>query len=143
MSFLPDIITVMEDSIFTKIIRGEIPAHKIYEDDLTFVFLDIHPKHEGHVLVIPKRQVQFIWDLSDEDYEALMKTVKKVGIHLKEVMKTKFVGIQVAGDEVPHTHVHLIPFDTIAEFRNIPPAGVVADDAALEALANRLKMGLI
>jgi histidine triad (HIT) family protein len=140
---LPDIITAMEDSIFTKIIKGEIPAHKVYEDDLTFAFLDIHPKHEGHLLVIPKRQVQFIWDLPDEDYQALMKTVKKIGPHLKEVLRTKFVGIQVAGDEVPHTHVHLIPFDTIAEFRAVPDPGIVADDAKLEALANSLKMGLI
>jgi histidine triad (HIT) family protein len=68
----------MADSIFTKIIKGEIPSHKVYEDELTFAFLDIHPKTPGHVLVIPKKQVDLLWDLSDEDYQAVMAISKKL-----------------------------------------------------------------
>src|SRR5690606_32793311 len=67
----------MNDSIFTKIIKGEIPCHKVYEDDQTLAFLDIHPAQPGHTLVIPKRQEEFVWDLNAEEYEALMSTVKK------------------------------------------------------------------
>ena len=66
----------MEDTIFTKIIKGEIPSHKIYEDEKTFAFLDIHPLTDGHVLVVPKVQVEFIWDLKPEDYQAVMATVQ-------------------------------------------------------------------
>jgi histidine triad (HIT) family protein len=77
----------MQESIFTKIIKGEIPSHKIYEDDKTFAFLDIHPKTPGHVLVVPKNQVQFAWDLPNEDYAALMSTVKKIALRIKEVLQ--------------------------------------------------------
>ncbi len=67
----------MEDSIFTKIIKGEIPCHKVYEDAQTLAFLDIHPVQPGHMLVIPKQQIEFVWDLPDEIYQALMMTTKK------------------------------------------------------------------
>ncbi|HEX6416036.1 MAG TPA: HIT domain-containing protein, partial [Candidatus Saccharimonadales bacterium] len=66
----------MQESIFTKIINGDIPSHKVYEDDKTFAFLDIHPISTGHVLVVPKKQVEFLWDLDDEDYQAVMNTSK-------------------------------------------------------------------
>jgi histidine triad (HIT) family protein len=101
----------MADSIFTKIIKGEIPAHIIYEDDKTLAFLTIMPRQPGHTLVIPKVQIDQVWDLSDEDFSAVMATSKKVAKHMKEVLGTKRIGILVAGDEVPHAHVHLIPFD--------------------------------
>jgi histidine triad (HIT) family protein len=102
----------MEDSIFTKIIKGEIPSHKIYEDDKTYAFLDIHPVLPGHVLVIPKKQVEFIWDLDEETYIALMKSVKKIGKHLRDVWDEPHVTMRVVGVDVPHAHVHLIPFST-------------------------------
>lgn len=102
----------MTDSIFTKIIRGDIPCHKIYEDDKTFAFLDIHPLHEGHTLVIPKKQIEFVWDLPDEDYQAVMATSKKVAHRLREVLPFSYVAERVIGIDVPHAHVHLIPFDT-------------------------------
>ena len=92
----------MEDSIFTKIIKGEIPAYKVYEDEHTFAFLDIHPLTEGHVLVIPKKQVEYIWDLEADDYQALMATVQKVGKHLREVLEAPYVGVEVVGVDVPH-----------------------------------------
>lgn len=105
----------MEPSIFTKIINGEIPCHQVYEDDKTFVFLDIHPITEGHVLVIPKKQVEFVWDLNEEDYHALMTTVKKVALRLREVLPYKYVGERVVGVDVPHAHVHLLPFNQVSE----------------------------
>lgn len=107
----------MEDSLFTKIIKGEIPAQKVYEDDKTIAFLDIHPLADGHTLVVPKTQVEFIWDLAPEDYQALMATVQKVGTRLREVMDAPYVGIEVIGVDVPHAHVHVVPFTTTDELR--------------------------
>jgi histidine triad (HIT) family protein len=132
----------MEDSIFTKIIRGEIPSHKVYEDEKTFAFLDIHPAAEGHVLVIPKKQVEFIWDLEDEDYQALMKSVKQVGRRLREVMGKKYVGTIVVGTDVPHAHVHVVPFETAENIKAVVSMvgrdQIEPDHAALAALAERL-----
>ena len=107
----------MQDSIFTKIIKGEIPSNKVYEDDKTFAFLDIHPLADGHVLVVPKTQVEFIWDLPAEEYQALMATVQKVGRHLREVMDAPYVGVEVIGVDVPHAHVHVVPFTTSDQLR--------------------------
>ena len=106
-SSLPSYNKVMTDSIFTKIIKGEIPSHKIYEDDKTLAFLDIHPKTPGHTLVIPKKQVEFLWDLDEDDYGAVMATARKVALRLKEVLSPPFIGETVFGIDVPHTHVHL------------------------------------
>ncbi|MBR5621436.1 HIT domain-containing protein [Candidatus Saccharibacteria bacterium] len=100
----------MEDSIFTKIIKGEIPCYKIYEDDKTLAFLDIHPESIGHTLVVPKVQVDKIYELSDEDYAALMASVKKVAKHMEEVLGVRTL-MKVIGTDVPHAHVHLMPYD--------------------------------
>ena len=97
-------------SVFTKIINGEIPCYKIYEDDKTIAFLDIHPETKGHTLVIPKNEVDKIYDLPDEDYEALMSTVKKLSKHMEEVLGVRTLW-KVVGTDVPHAHVHLEPFD--------------------------------
>jgi histidine triad (HIT) family protein len=75
----------MSDSIFTKIIKGEIPCYKVYEDETTFAFLDIHPVQPGHVLVVPKAQIEFLWDLDDETYKNLMLIARKLARRLKEV----------------------------------------------------------
>ena len=130
----------MEDSIFTKIIKGEIPSYKIYEDDVTLAFLDIHPAAPGHTLVIPKKQVEFVWDLDDETYQAVMATAKKVARHLRETLRTAYVGEQIVGVDVPHAHVHLIPFNTVSEFRNSPDMSAEPDFAVLAAMAEKLKM---
>lgn len=106
----------MDDTLFTRIIKGEIPAHKIYEDDRTLAFLDIFPIVRGHILVIPKTQVENLWDLSDEDYNAVMATVKKVALRLDRVMNPHKVGLKVMGTDVPHAHVHVIPFNDPEEF---------------------------
>ena len=97
-------------SIFTKIIQGEIPCYKIYEDDKTFAFLDIHPESKGHVLVIPKNEVDKIYELPDEDYQALMSTVKKLSQHMEKVLGARILW-KVVGTDVPHAHVHLMPLD--------------------------------
>ena len=97
-------------SIFTKIIQGEIPCYKIYEDDKTFAFLDIHPESKGHVLVIPKNEVDKIYNLPDEDYQALMATVKKLSQHMEKVLGARTLW-KVVGTDVPHAHVHLMPLD--------------------------------
>jgi histidine triad (HIT) family protein len=128
----------MQDSIFTKIIKGEIPCHKVYEDALTFAFLDIHPAVEGHVLVIPKRQVEFLWDLDDADYNAVMATSKKLALHLRTVMNVPYVGVKVVGVDVPHAHVHLLPFTTSDEYSRHGDMDAEADHAKLAELAAKL-----
>lgn len=127
----------MEDSIFTKIIAGEIPCHKIYEDEHTLAFLDIHPKNEGHTLVIPKHGAEFVWDLPDESYDSLMRTVKKVALHLRQTMPFEHVHEAVVGIDVPYAHVHLIPFNTTDDLHGEAPNE--PDHDALAALAERLR----
>lgn len=97
-------------SIFTQIINGDIPCYKIYEDDKTFAFLDIHPETLGHTLVVPKKEVDKIYDLPDEDYQALMATVKKISKHMEKQLNQRTLW-KVIGTDVPHAHVHLLPFD--------------------------------
>lgn len=106
----------MADSIFTKIIRGEIACEKIYEDDKTLAFLTIEPTQPGHTLIVPKKQIDQLWDLPDGDYQALMDTAKKVANRLKNVLGVKRIGVRVIGEEVPHAHIHLVPFNTVEEF---------------------------
>ena len=125
-------------SVFSKIVRGEITCYKVYEDELTMAFLDIHPVQPGHTLVVSKKQVEFVWDLDDVTYQAVMATTRKVAQRLKEVMGTPFVGEEVVGVDVPHAHVHLIPFSTSQEFRRIPDMNAEPDHAALADLAAKL-----
>lgn len=101
----------MEESIFTKIINGDIPCYKIYEDERTIAFMDIHPVQKGHVLVVPKSQVDEFQELSSADYIALWNTVQKVSKRLKDVIKPKRIGIHIEGFDVPHAHVHVIPIN--------------------------------
>lgn len=130
----------MTDSIFSKIVKGEIPSHKIYEDDKTLAFLDIHPIQPGHTLVIPKKQVEFVWDLTDEDYAAVMATSKKVALNLREKLGVKFVGTMIIGVDVPHAHVQLIPFNTPAEYHAKQDMSADPDHDALAKLAEKLRM---
>ncbi len=130
----------MEPSIFTKIVNGEIPSHKVYEDELTYAFLDIYPIQPGHVLVISKKQVEFLWDLEPTDYLAVMATTQKVGRHLREVLGASYVGVKVIGTDVPHVHVHLVPFNDGPEFHKQPDESVEPDHQALAAMAEKLRM---
>lgn len=126
------------DSIFTKIIRGEIPCHKIYEDDKTLAFLDVNPTVPGHTLVVAKKQVDLLWDLPDKDYQAVWATSKKVAKRLGEAFPGKRVGVKVIGDEVPHAHIHLVPFNTLEEYLKRPDGSVQSDDQSLAEMAKRL-----
>lgn len=128
----------MADSIFTKIIKGEIPCYKIYEDDRTFAFLDIHPKTPGHTLVVPKKQVEFVWDLENEDYQAVMMAVKQVALRIRQVLGMPYVGELVFGMDVPHAHIHVYPFQTAAEARQVPDQSAEPDHEALAAMAKKL-----
>ncbi len=97
-------------SIFTKIIEGEIPSFKIYEDDKVLAFLDINPEVKGHTLVVPKVEVDKIYDLSEVDWVALWAAVKTISKHMEEVTGRRTL-YKVIGTDVPHAHVHLMPFD--------------------------------
>lgn len=128
----------MQDSIFTKIIKGEIPCHKIYEDDKTLAFMDINPIQPGMILVVSKKQIDHIWELPEDDYMALMATVRKVGRRLREVcMDKKRVAIIVEGFEAPHAHVKVFPVDDENEVRNIPQIKE-PDHQALADMAKKL-----
>ena len=128
----------MEDSIFTKIIKGELPAHKLYEDEKTIAIIPLHPIAKAHVLVIPKAQIDQFIDLPDEDYQAVMATVKKVGQRIAEVFQPKRVGLQVVGLDVPHVHVHVIGFDTLAQYHEVPDGSEPPDQEKNKSLANQL-----
>lgn len=130
----------MEETIFTKIINGDIPSHKVYEDDKTFAFLDIHPATEGHTLVVSKNPIEFIWDLPAEDYNALMKTVQKLGGHIRSTLDTPHVGVIVEGVAVPHAHVHLIPFTNGSELRTEGDASAEPDHEALAKVAEKIRL---
>lgn len=128
----------MTDSVFTKMIKGEIPCNKIYEDDKTLAFLDHSPKISGHTVVIPKKQVAYVWDLSPQDYRALMETVKKVGLRIKEVLGPKWVGMQVEGVGVEHAHVHVFPFSSTEEYSQLPDPGHKPSPEELTTMAAKL-----
>ena len=97
-------------SVFNKIIAGEIPCYKIYEDDKAFAFLDIRPETKGHTLVVPITEVDKIYDLNEEDYIGLMLAAKKVARHMEDVLGARTL-LKVVGTEVPHAHIHLEPLD--------------------------------
>ena len=97
-------------SIFSKIIAGEIPCYKIYEDEKTLAFLDIHPETPGHTLVIPKVEVDKLYELEMEDYLAVMKTVKILASRMEKVLGRRTL-MKVIGTDVPHAHVHLVSHD--------------------------------
>jgi histidine triad (HIT) family protein len=128
----------MNPSLFTKIIRGEISCHKVYEDDQVIAFLDIHPQQPGHTLVVPKEQIDLIWDLPDDTYDYLWQTAKKIAQHMNEVIG-KRIGVHVEGTGVPHAHIHLVPFTTTEEFLRHPDMSAEPDHASLAAMAERLK----
>jgi len=102
-------------SIFTKIINREIPAYIVAEDDKHIAFLDIFPVAKGHVLVVPKKEVDKIFDLEEEDYLALMQFARKVAKAMEKVFDVNRIGMAVIGLEVPHVHVHLVPINKMSD----------------------------
>ncbi|MHA7111094.1 HIT family protein [Sunxiuqinia elliptica] len=105
-------------SLFSKIIAGEIPAYKVAEDDRFFAFLDIFPTAKGHTLVIPKKEVDYLFDLDEETYLGLHQFAKKVAEGLKKAIPCQKVGVMVLGLEVPHAHIHLVPMQSEHDLLN-------------------------
>ena len=99
-------------TIFSLIAAGQIPSYKVAEDENYYAFLDINPLAKGHTLVIPKKEVDYIFDLDDETYAGLCAFAKKVAVAIKAAIPCKRVGVAVLGMEVPHTHIHLVPLQT-------------------------------
>lgn len=108
-------------SIFSKIVVGEIPSYKVAESDLCYAFLDINPLVKGHTLVIPKKEVDYIFDVKDELYVELMKFSKRVAQAVEKVVDCERIGLTVIGLEVPHAHVHLIPINGINDMNFAKP----------------------
>ncbi len=104
-------------SIFTKIVKGEIPCYKIAEDENFLAFLDVNPNAKGHTLCIPKQEINKIFDIEDDLYIGLMKFAKKIAIAIEKTIPCKRIGMAVIGLEVPHAHVHLIPLNEMDEMR--------------------------
>jgi len=133
---------MQEPSIFTRIINGEIPSHKVYEDERVIAFLTNHPLVEGHTLVVPKKQINQIWDLDDEDYDYLWQTARKIALHLRQVMNLERVGVVIKGIEVPHTHIHLIPMISEQIHVNFDPepAPQLVDGDILSKVAEKIRL---
>ncbi len=127
-------------SIFTKIINGEIPCYKVAEDDNFFAFLDINPNAKGHTLVVPKKEVNKIFDLDQETYSGLMEFSRKVAIALEKTVPCLRVGMSVIGLEVPHVHVHLIPLNSMSniDFKHKVNLTKEEFEATAIAIANNL-----
>ena len=108
------------ETLFTKIINGEIPSYKVAEDAYNFAFLDINPNTKGHVLCVPRKAVDKIFDLAEEDYQQLMSFSRRVALAMRTVVSCKRIAMSVIGLEVPHAHVHLIPIEKMgdASFQN-------------------------
>ena len=102
-------------SVFTKIIRGEIPAHRIAEDDAYLAFLDVNPLVKGHTLVVPKREVDYYFDLTDAELAALNAFAKRVAAAVFREVPCLRIGMAVVGLEVPHVHMHLVPLNRMAD----------------------------
>ena len=103
------------ETLFTKIINGEIPSYKVAEDTYSFAFLDINPNTKGHVLCVPRTAADKIFDLAEEDYQQLMSFSRRVALAMRTVVSCKRIAMSVIGLEVPHAHVHLIPIEKMAD----------------------------
>lgn len=124
-------------TLFSRIAAGEIPSHKVAEDDKHFAFLDINPVAKGHTLVIPKREVDYIFDLSDQELADLHVFAKKVAAAVKKAIPCRKVGVTVIGLEVPHAHIHLVPMNQESDiYFNKEHLQLSADE--LSQIANRI-----
>lgn len=130
-------------SIFSRIVNGEIPAYKVAENDNFLAFLDVNPLVNGHTLVIPKKEVDYIFDLDENEYLAMMSFAKKVATGVRKAIPCKRIGVAVIGLEVPHAHIHLVPLNTMSDINfSLPklslPKGVMEETAELISGAIKL-----
>ena len=128
-------------SIFSRIIAGEIPCYKIAEDEHNFAFLDINPLAEGHTLCIPKHEVDYIFDLTDEEYTSLTLFAKRVAVAVKAAMPCQRVGVAVLGMEVPHAHIHLVPLQKESDLLFTNPKKQLTPEQ-FTAIAEKIKANL-
>ena len=128
-------------SIFTRIIQGEIPCHKITENEQYFAFLDINPLAKGHALVIPKIESDYIFRMDDGELAGLMVFAKKIGLAIEKVVPCKRIGVTVIGLEVPHTHIHLIPINGISDMEFSRPKLKFSNEELAE-LAKKIQEAL-
>ncbi|MEQ8927710.1 MAG: HIT family protein [Fulvivirga sp.] len=128
-------------TIFSKIINREIPGHIVAEDDNYIAFLDINPLVHGHCLVVPKKEVDYIFDLEDKQLEGLMTFAKRVAIGVEKAVPCKRVGVAVIGLEVPHTHVHLVPLNTMNDINFTRPK-LNPSNEELSSVATKIKQGI-
>jgi histidine triad (HIT) family protein len=128
-------------SIFTRIVKGEIPCHKISEDENYLAFLDINPLVKGHTLVIPKREIDYLFDLDDELLAGMTVFAKKIAHAIDQVMDCKRVGVVVLGLEVPHAHIHLIPINSLYDTEFSRPKLKLTSDE-LEQIAEKIRKAL-
>ncbi len=126
-------------TIFSKIISGEIPAYKVAEDDRFLAFLDISPLAKGHTLVIPKQEVDYVFDLSDELLSDLLVFAKGVAKKVEKAVPCKRIGVTVIGLEVPHTHIHLIPINSVSDMNFAKPK-LSFSEKEMEEVAEKIKM---
>ena len=127
-------------SIFTKILRGELTCYKIDENDSCFAFLDINPNSRGHTLCILKKEIDYIFDLSSEDYQKLMNFSRKIAIALKKSVNCKRIALSVVGLEVPHVHVHLIPLESMSDMNF--GKSIKLDDNEFKSIVEKIKSNL-
>lgn len=126
-------------SIFTKIVNGELPCHKVAENNEFLAFLDITPLREGHVLVIPKIEIDYIFDLEDEHLTAMMIFAKSVAAKMKRAIACKRIGVTVIGLEVPHAHIHLVPLETLQDM-NFSKEKVPVSQEELAHIATKIRL---
>jgi histidine triad (HIT) family protein len=128
-------------TIFSKIINGEIPSHKIAENDKFFAFLDVFPLVHGHVLVVPKKETDYIFDIDDSDLSEMIVFAKKIAIALKLAVPCKRIGMSVIGLEVPHAHIHLVPINTSNDLNFTQPKIKPTEQELIE-MAKKIKAKL-
>ena len=128
-------------SIFSKIVAGEIPCHKIAETEDYLAFLDVFPLVEGHILVIPKKEVDYLFDLDDSLYQGLMQFAKTISVALKKAIPCTKVGVAVIGLEVPHAHIHLIPMNQVSDMNFSKPKLSLSQEQ-LKEIAEKIKAEL-
>lgn len=129
-------------SIFSKIIASEIPCHKIAEDDRFLAFLDIFPLRKGHTLVVPKKEVDYLFDLEDDLLKEIMVFAKPVAAAIEKSFPCKRIGVTVIGLEVPHAHVHLIPIHSVTDM-NFEKPKLKLEQEELAAIATKIKANLV
>jgi len=128
-------------TIFTKIVNGEIPSYKIAEDDKYYAFLDIHPLAKGHLLVIPKQETDYLFDLEDDLLAGITVFAKKIAVAMKKAISCQRIGVVVLGLEVPHAHIHLIPMQSEADVNFTNPKLKLTNDE-FAAIADRIRQEL-